>query len=70
MYKPTAKNGTGICKKKENLTQSTLETYKIGFSGRFDELYKQLKAQGFNEKEMLESGLVIRNDRGQYIDMI
>ena len=42
---------------------------EIGFSGRFDELYKQLKAQGFNEKEMLESGLVIRNDRGQYIDM-
>ena len=32
--------------KKRKLTQSTLETYKIGFSGRFDELYKQLKAQG------------------------
>ena len=68
LYKPTAKMAQEYVKKRK-LTQSTLETYKIGFSGRFDELYKQLKAQGFNEKEMLESGLVIRNDRGQYIDM-
>lgn len=68
LYKPTAKMAQEYVKKRK-LTQSTLETYKIGFSGRLDELYKQLKAQGFNEKEMLESGLVIRNDRGQYIDM-
>lgn len=67
LYKPTAKSGQEYVKKRK-LTNETLETFRIGFSGRFDELYKALKAQGFAEKEILESGLVIKNDRG-YIDM-
>ena len=37
LYKPTAKMAQEYVKKRK-LTQSTLETYKIGFSGRFDEL--------------------------------
>ena len=54
--------------KKRRLTNETLKAFQIGFSGSFDELYKQLKAQGFEEREILESGLVNRNERGQYID--
>ena len=38
------------------------------FSGKFDELYKELKKQGFEEREILESGLVNKNENGQYID--
>lgn len=68
LYKPTAKNAQEYVKKRK-LTQNTLETFKIGFSGKYDELYKSLKSQGFGEKEILESGLVIKNDRGQFIDM-
>ena len=41
---------------------------KIGFSGKFDELYKEIKKQGFEEKEILESGLVNKNENGTYID--
>ena len=68
LYKPTAQNAQEYVKKRK-LTQNTLETFKIGFSGKFDELYKSLKLQGLGEKEILESGLVIKNDRGQFIDM-
>ena len=68
LYKPTPKNAQEY-EKKRKLTQNTLETFKIGFSGKYDELYKSLKTQGFGEKEILESGLVIKNDKGQFIDM-
>ena len=54
--------------KKRKLTNETLKSFKIGFSGKLDELYKALKQQGFEEKEILESGLVNKNDRGQFID--
>ena len=50
------------------MNTETLEAYKIGYSGKFDELYKALKSQGFGEKEILESGLVNKNDNGTYID--
>ena len=67
LYKPTAKIAQEYVKKRR-LNQETLEAYKIGFSGKFDELYKALKQQGFGEKEILESGLVNKNDNGTYID--
>ncbi len=50
------------------MSNETLQSFQIGFSGKFDELYQALKKQGFEEPEILESGLVNRNDRGQYID--
>ena len=50
------------------LTNDTLKNYQIGFSGKFNELYNALKKQGFEDAEILESGLVNRNDNGQYID--
>lgn len=67
LYKPQAKPAQEYVKKRQ-LSNETLKSFKIGFSGRFDELYKELKKQGFNEEEILESGLVNKNDRGQYID--
>ena len=67
LYKPESKIAQEYIKKRK-LSNETLKAFKIGFSGKFDELYKELKKQGFEEKEILESGLVNKNDRGQYID--
>ena len=67
LYKPVARIGQEYVKKRK-MNRETLEAYRIGFSGRFDELYKALKAQGFEEKEILESGLVNKNANGTYID--
>lgn len=54
--------------KQRKLNNETLESFKIGYSGNFDELYQALKKEGFGEEEILESGLVNKNDRGMYID--
>ena len=67
LYKPVAKIAQEYVKKRK-MNKETLEAYKIGYSGRFDELYRELKAHGFGEKEILESGLVNKNDNGTYID--
>ena len=67
LYKPESKIAQEYIKKRK-LTNETLKAFKIGFSGKFDELYKELKKQGFEEKEILESGLVNKNEKGQYID--
>lgn len=67
LYKPVAKIAQEYVKKRR-MNKETLEAYRIGYSGKFDELYKALKAQGFGEKEILESGLVNKNDNGTYID--
>ena len=67
LYKPQAKMGQEYVKKRQ-LSNETLKSFRIGFSGKFDELYKELKKQGFEDKEILESGLVNKNDKGQYID--
>ena len=67
LYKPQAKIAQEYVKKRQ-LSNETLKSFKIGFSGKFDELYQELKKQGFGEREILESGLVNKNERGQYID--
>ena len=67
LYQPTAKIAQEYVKKRK-MNQETLEAYKIGFSGKFDELYKALKGAGFGDKEILESGLVNKNPNGTYID--
>ena len=67
LYKPQAKIAQEYVKKRQ-LSNETLKSFRIGFSGKFDELYQELKKQGFGEQEILESGLVNKNDRGQYID--
>ena len=67
LYTPNAKIAQEYVKKRM-LTNDTLKAFQIGFSGKFNELYTALKKQGFEEKEILESGLVNRNDNGEYID--
>ncbi len=67
LYKPQAKMAQEYVKKRK-LSNETLKSFKIGFSGKFDELYNELKKQGFEEREILESGLVNKNENGKYID--
>ena len=67
LYKPTSKIGQEYVKKRK-MNKETLEAYRIGFSGKFDELYIALRKEGFEDKEILESGLVNKNDNGKYID--
>lgn len=67
LYQPESKIAQEYIKKRK-LTNETLKAFQIGFSGKFDELYQALKEYGFEEPEILESGLVNRNDKGQYID--
>ncbi|MCF0124548.1 MAG: DNA primase [Clostridia bacterium] len=67
LYKPESKIAQEYIKKRK-LSNETLKSFKIGFSGNFDELYKELKKQGFQDQEILESGLVNKNENGKYID--
>lgn len=67
LYKPSAKEAQEYIKRRK-MTNEILKSFQIGFSGKFDELYKTLKAHGFNDPEILESGLVNRNENGTYID--
>ena len=67
LYEPSSKIAQEYVKKRQ-LNNETLESFKIGFSGKFDELYQALKKEGFKDEEILESGLVNRNDNGKYID--
>ncbi len=67
LYKPTAKLAQEYVKKR-HLDNKTLKMFLIGYSGRFDELYKHLKSEGFGDEEILASNLVNRNQEGRYID--
>ena len=67
LYKPSSKLAQEYIKKRK-LNNETLKSFQIGFSGKFDELYKALKQEGFGEQEILESGLVNKNDNGKFID--
>ena len=67
LYKPESKIAQEYIKKRK-LTNETLKAFQIGFSCKFNELYQELKKQGFEDPEILESGLVNRNENGTYID--
>lgn len=67
LYKPTAKLGQEYVKKR-HLDNKTLKAFKIGYSGRFNELYTELKSKGFTEEEILASCLVNKNPDGKFID--
>ena len=67
LYKPTAKPAQEYVKK-SRLDNKTLKAFKIGYSGRFNELYTELKSKGFTEEEILASCLVNKNPDGKFID--
>ncbi len=54
--------------KKRKLDNKTLKSFMIGYSGRFDELYRYLKDRGYTEEEILASSLVNKTDDGKFID--
>ena len=67
LYQPLAKIAQNYVKERK-LDNSTLKAFKIGYSGEYNELYKHLKAKGFKDNEILATGLVNKNDRGEFID--
>ena len=67
LYKPSSKIAQEYIKQRK-MNNETLKSFKIGYSGNFDELYKALKKEGFQIQEILESGLVNQNRKGTYID--
>ena len=67
LYEPTSKDAQEYVKKRK-LSNETLKSFKIGYSGKFNELYQELVKQGFQEQEILESGLVNKNEDGKFID--
>lgn len=67
LYKPESKQAQDYIKKRR-LDNKTLKNFLIGYSGNFNELYMELKRQGFTEEEILASCLVNKNENGKYID--
>ncbi|MCI9366018.1 MAG: DNA primase [Clostridia bacterium] len=63
LYKSVAKLAQEYVKKRK-LDNNTLKKFQIGFSGNFDELYKELKKEGFQDEEIFESKLVLMSKNG------
>ncbi len=59
---PKAKQAQEYVKKRK-MDRYTLETFGIGFAGNFDELYQELKKEGFNDEEILASKLVLKSEK-------
>ena len=63
LYGQNAKQAQDYVKKR-HLDNATLKKFQIGYSGNFDDLYKELKRQGFNDEEIYESKLVLVSKNG------
>ena len=60
LYGNNAKEAQDYVKKRK-LDNSTLKKFQIGYSGNFDDLYKELKRKGFNDEEIFTSKLVVNS---------
>ena len=67
LYKPTSKIAQDYVKKRK-MDNKTLKAFTIGYSCKYNELYKELIRRGFKEEEILASSLVIKNQDGTYVD--
>lgn len=67
LYKPTSKLAQEYVKKRK-MDNQTLKTFTIGFSGNYDDLYKHLKAKGFQDEDIVASGLVSKSSNGKFYD--
>ena len=67
LYKPTSKIAQDYVKKRR-MDNKTLKAFTIGYSCKYNELYKELVSKGFKEEEILASSLVIKNQDGTYVD--
>ena len=64
LYRPTARPAQEYVKKRR-LDNKTLKAFKIGYSGRFNELYTELKSKGFTEEEidMIKAAILHHRNR-------
>ena len=67
LYKPTSKIAQDYVKKRK-MDNKTLKAFTIGYSCKYNELYKELVRRGFKEEEILSSSLVINNLYGTDVD--
>ena len=67
LYKPSSKIAQEYIKKRK-LDNKTLQSFLIGYSGNFDELYQMLKQKGYTEEQMMASSMIVKSDRGRYLD--
>ncbi len=67
LYNSSAKPAQEYVKKRK-LNNATLQNFQIGYSGNFDDLYQELKKNGFQDQEIFESKLVIRSKNGKPSD--
>ncbi len=56
--------------RKRGITQSTIENFSLGYAGEsWDALQQYLcKKKGYTQQELLDAGLVVKNDRGRIYD--
>lgn len=67
LYKPTSKAAQDYVKKRK-LDNKTLKAFTIGYAGKYNELYQELKSKRYKEEEILASSLVIKNQDGSHVD--
>lgn len=67
LYKPTSKIAQEYIKKRK-MDNNTLKSFLIGYSGNYDELYKALKQNGYNDEEIFASSLVKKAENGKVFD--
>ena len=67
LYLSTSKIAQDYIKKRK-LDNATLKSFKIGYSGTFNELYNELKKNNFSDEAILASSLVNKTENGKYID--
>lgn len=53
---------------KRNLDIQTITKFGIGYDSKENNLVDYLKKMGYNEKEILSTGVVMKNDNGNYYD--
>lgn len=63
LYGANAKQAQEYVKQRK-LDNQALKKFQIGFSGNFDDLYKELRKKGFNDEEIYESKLVLKSKTG------
>lgn len=67
LYKPSSKIAQEYIKKRK-LDNKTLKTFLIGYSCNTNELYLHLRSKGYSDNELLASNLIVKNDKGKYVD--
>ena len=68
LYKPTSKAAQNYVKKRK-LDNKTLKAFLIGYSNpKYTELYEYLKQKGFSDEEVLASSLIIKTEKGDFVD--